>query len=234
MHEKQVKWGKGTLNIALLKTKMLFNSSPNKIDFWLFLHFWPCQGSLSAIGAKNSLLNGQIATYGKSKVSIGYYPKLRQDMGEIWSNWVGSIWAPKRGHLVFFPSTFRHHCVPFPLLSINCDHYWSLITRIQSSETKQTHCINLHFGQWPCLSETAAQPVFFGPKSPSSLSDFIWRREKLFSFFLRQPFPKAWVENEDCNAMADNLTQCGLGKEARPVRLNFDTSSFEKSLVIFS
>ena len=34
-------------------------------------------------------------------------------------------------------------------------------------------------------------------------------------------------KNEDCNAMVDNLTHCGLGKEARPVRLNFDTSSLE-------
>ena len=58
--------------------------------------------------------------------------------------------------------------------------------------------------------------------------------KKNFSFFRRLPFPKAWVESEDCNAMADNLTQCGLGKEARPVRLNFDTSSLEKVVVIFS
>ena len=41
------------------------------------------------------------------------------------------------------------------------------------------------------------------------------------------------MENEDCNAMADNLTQCGLGKEARPVRLKFDTSNLEKVVVIF-
>ena len=65
--KNQAKWGNGTLNIAFLKTKMLFNSSPNKMEFWLFLHFWPCQGSLSAIGAKNSLLNGQMATYRKTE-----------------------------------------------------------------------------------------------------------------------------------------------------------------------
>ena len=100
-------------------------------------------------------------------------------------------WIRTRLHLVFFPSPFRHHRVPIPLLSINCDHSWSLITRIiQSSETKQTHWINLHLGQWPYLSETAAQPVFFGPKSPSPLSDFIWRREKEFPCFKGSPFKR--------------------------------------------
>ena len=76
--KKQAKRGNGTLNIAFLKTKMLFNSSHNKIEFWLFFCFFlPCQGSLSAIGAKISLLNGQNGHLPENR----RYPKFSSGYG---------------------------------------------------------------------------------------------------------------------------------------------------------
>ena len=50
--KNQAKSGNSTLNIAFPKTRIIFNESPQKNYFWPFLHFWPCQGSLWAIGAK--------------------------------------------------------------------------------------------------------------------------------------------------------------------------------------
>ena len=55
------------MNIAFPKTRMIFNESPPKKYFWPFLHVWPCQGSLWAIGAKNGLPRGQTATYRKTE-----------------------------------------------------------------------------------------------------------------------------------------------------------------------
>ena len=40
------------MNLAFPRINMLFSLSPKKMDVWPFLHCWPCQGSLSAIGAK--------------------------------------------------------------------------------------------------------------------------------------------------------------------------------------
>ena len=87
--KNQAKWGNSTLNIAFPKTRMIFNESPPKKYFWPFLHVWPCQGSLWAIGAKKRPAkrpNGHLPENRR-------YPKLPQAMEEIWSHRVGSVWA---------------------------------------------------------------------------------------------------------------------------------------------
>ena len=91
-------------------------------------------------------------------------------------------------------------------------------------------------GPFSCLSETTAQPVFFGPiwsdqSHPRHFQILSEKEKNSYLFFGRLPYQKAWVENKDSNEMADNLTQRGLGKEARPVRLNIAPLIVEQAIV---
>ena len=88
--KNQAKRGNGTLNIAFLKTKCFSIRVTIKLSFGFFCFFCLVKGHFRLLGPKSACWMAKMATYRK----IEGIPSFHQDMGEIWSNWVGSIWAP--------------------------------------------------------------------------------------------------------------------------------------------
>ena len=61
-----------------------------KLSYGFFCFLCLVKGHFRLLGPKSACWMAKMATYRK----IEGIPSFHQDMGEIWSNWVGSIWAP--------------------------------------------------------------------------------------------------------------------------------------------
>ena len=105
------KWGIFTLDIAFPKTGMLFNNSPNKMDFRPKIAIWQLQGHFGQSSPKNGPPSGQTATHRKTKCIKSYlriwgsYDPIESDPSEPKnggfygcsvkkSRFLGQKWAP--------------------------------------------------------------------------------------------------------------------------------------------
>ena len=87
---RESRWDWNYYRICFMLSKIL------QVDAWnqkYLPHFWAQKGPLLAIGATTR----PVQRPNDHLLENQRYPELPQDMGDLWSNWVRSVWAEKWG-----------------------------------------------------------------------------------------------------------------------------------------